>query len=339
MEPLTIADVINSDLFRLTTMTAAINEFAYVPTRLGELDLFGVQGVPTTSVLIEKVGETLTLVPNTPRGGPGTKVTLDRRNAVEFRSAHLQLEDSIKADEVQNVRAFGGSQLLGVQEVRDARLMKMSRSLDLTLEYHRLGAIQGLVLDADGTTVLDDLYDKFGIAEPSAIDLNLDATYNEGDPAAIKPVITGALRAVDAVLGGLTPSGYLALCGDDLFDDLEGHPELRETLKYQQGSQMREDGRRTFTYGGVTWENYRGSGAVAIGTNEARLIPLGVPDLFQQLFAPADTMEAVNTMGQVKYAMATPDPSGKNKSIELEAQSNPITFCTRPTALRKFIRT
>ena len=45
-------------------------------------------------------------------------------------------------------------------------------TLTMTEEYHRLGAIQGLVLDKDGS-VLFDLYDEFGVPEPAAIEIDL----------------------------------------------------------------------------------------------------------------------------------------------------------------------
>lgn len=335
---LTVADVFKSNLFGTTTMTHAINEIAYVPQRLMELDLFDVQGIPTTTAFIEKVGETLVLVQSTPRGGPGKSVAIDRREAVPFQSVHLQLEDQIYADEIQNVRSFGtANQLLGVQEVRDARLLKMSRSLDLTLEYHRLGAIQGLVLDADGS-VIEDLFDKFGIAEPADVGLELDANYSEAAGSPIKTRITQVTRRIEADLGGFIPRGYHAFAGDDFFDALIGHGETRALyLQTSAAQELRGDGSRTFTYGNVTWENYRGQGAVALAPDEARIFPLGVPGLFAQLFAPADTMDAVNTLGQVKYALAAPDPSGKNKFIALEAQSNPITYCTRPKVLQRVV--
>lgn len=337
MEPITLADVFKSDLFRTTTMTAAVNEIAYVPTRLAELGIFHVEGISTTSAFIEKVGDTLVLVQSTARGGPGVSVTIDKRNAIAFESVRLSLDDALLPDSIQNVRAFGGTQLQGVQEVRDGRLGRMSRSIDLTLEYHRLGAVQGLILDADGS-VIDDLYDKFGISEPAAVPLNLDVAFSTvTEQAVVKPIITDVLRAIDAELGGISPSGYWAPCGDDFFDALESHGELRHTLQAQEARGLREDGRRSFTYGGVTWENYRGTGSVALAATEARIIPLGVPELFQQLFAPADTFEAVNTNGQVKYAMAT--MASNNKKIDLEVQSNPITLCTRPKVLRKLTLT
>jgi hypothetical protein len=333
---LTVADVFKSNLFGTTSLTHAINEIAYVPQRLMELDLFEVEGINTTSAFIEKIGETLVLVKSTPRGGPGQSVSIDRREAVPFQASHLQLEDRIYADEIQNVRAFGtNNQLVGVEQVRDKRLLKMSRSLDLTLEYHRLGAIQGLVLDADGA-VIDDLFDKFGIAEPADVGLLLEAAWTEAAGSPVKKRITGALRRIEAELGGFTPTGYHAFAGDDFFDALISHPETRALyLATAAAQELRGDASRIFSYGNVTWENYRGQGAVAIPTDEARIFPLGVPGLFAQLFAPADTMEAVNTLGQIKYALAVPDPSGKNKFIELEAQSNPITYCTRPKVLQR----
>lgn len=335
---LTVADVFKSNLFGTTTMTHAINEIAYVPQRLMELDVFDVSGIPTTTAFIEKVGETLQLVQSTPRGGPGKTVAIDRREAVPFQAVHLQLEDRIYADEIQNVRSFGtANQLTGVQEVRDTRLTKMSRSLDLTLEYHRLGAIQGLVLDADGS-VIEDLFDKFGIAEPDDVGLSLSTNYSEAAGSPIKKAITGMTRRIEAELGGFTPTGYHAFAGDDLFDGLISHGETRALyLATAAAQELRGNGSRLFTYGNVTWENYRGQGAVAIETDEARVIPLGVPGLFAQLFSPADTMAAVNTLGQIKYALAAPDPSGKDKYIELEAQSNPITYCTRPKVLQRVV--
>lgn len=333
---LTVADVFNSNIFGMTTLTDSINEIPYVPSRLGDLGIFDVEGIATTTAFIEKKGDTLALVQSTPRGGPGQSVAIDRREAVPFAASHLQLEDRLYADEIQNVRAFGDqNRLAGVQETVDGRLTTMSQSLDLTLEYHRMGAIQGLVLDANGD-VIEDLFDKFGVAEPDDAGLLLEAAWTEAAGSPVKKRINGITRRIEAELGGFTPSGYHAMCGDDFFDALTSHPETRAMYLATAAAQTLGQGvtnSRTFVYGGVTWENYRGVGSVAIPATQARIFPLGVPKLFRQLFAPADTMEAVNTLGLVKYALAVPDPSGKNKFIELEAQSNPITFCTRPKVL------
>lgn len=333
---LTVTDVFNSNAFETTTLTDAINEIPYVPQRLGELGLFAVEGIATTTALIEKKGSVLELVQTTPRGGPGQTVSIDRRELIPFQAAHLQLEDRLYADEIQNVRAFGSANTMaGVEEVRDTRLLKMSQSIDYTLEYHRLGAIQGLILDKDGS-VIEDLFDKFGIAEPDDAGLLLEAAWEEADGFPVRKRINGITRRIEAQLGGFKPAGYHALVGDDFFDALTSHPETRGLFAATAMAQQMAGGvmtSRVFKYGDVTWENYRGAGAVQIPTDEARIVPLGVPGLFKQVFAPADTMDAVNTLGLVKYALAVPDPSGKNKFIELETQSNPITYCSRPGVL------
>ena len=63
---------------------------------------------------------------------------------------HIALEDTILADEVQNVRAFGSSMLEGVQAVVNQRMSEMATKMDATLEHLRIGAIKGQILDADG---------------------------------------------------------------------------------------------------------------------------------------------------------------------------------------------
>ena len=91
-----------------------------------------------------------------------------------------------------------------------------------------------------------------------------------------------------------------------------------------------------FSYGGITFENYRGQGDVRIEDDEARVVPLGVPELFRQIFAPADMMSAVNTLGKVKYSLAVPDPSARTSHRD-GSPVQPITFCTRPRVLRRLV--
>lgn len=334
-----IADVVGGDAFSIVTLTAAINEQPYVPSFLGDLGLFSEEGVSTTTVAVEKKGQALSLVQSSPRGAPGTPIQGDKASLVDFRAPRLAVTAQLTADEVQNVRAFGGNQLAGIEQKRDEKILKMSRSLDLTLEYHRMGAIQGLVLDADGSTLFD-LYDKFGISARAEVDLNLDAAYDANDPTksgAIRKAVTSILRDIDTDLGGDVATGYMCLCSDTGWDALTNAPEVRQTyLNQAQAAELREkDGREAFKFGKCTFVNYRGAGSVKIPDDKFRFLPLGVPELFITRFVPADYMEAVNTNGLPKYVKAVPDPSGYNRFIEMEAQSNPVVLCTRPRVLRK----
>ena len=330
-----LADIFNTDEFSMQTLTASINEQPYVPNVLARLGIFEEDGVATTTVKIEKQGQSLALLPTKARGAPPTPMTNDKRKTVSLEIPHIPAIDYLRPDEIQNVRSFGQTdQMQGVTEVRDRKLLKMGRSLDLTLEYHRLGAVQGLVLDADSTTLFD-LFDTFDITQPDEHDFNLDASWTPDDGGVIKGQITGIARDIRDALGGDPYTGIIGLCGDDFFDTLGNHPEIRQTYINQvQANALREnpDPFESFNYGGVTFVNYRGFGSCEIDTDKCQFVPLGVPELFITRFAPAPWFDAVNTIGLPKYTMATLDSTGQ-KEITLESQSNPINICTRPQVL------
>lgn len=334
---MSLVNVFRSSLFQMTELTAAINESETPPQRFAELGIFQEKGVRTTSVFIEKKGSTLSLVPTAPRGDPGTPMHTNKRTGIEFRIPHIPVTDQILADEIQDVRTFGSeSDLEGVQGVRDEKLGNMALSLDNTLEYHRLGAVQGLVLDADGSTIYD-YFDEFGIAEPDTIHFDLDAAWAEADGGRIRGLIGGVKNDIRRALKNAAGiRGLHVLCGEAFFSKLSNHPECRETYLHQQAANdlRNSDALDIFTYGGATFEQYPGYGDVEIPTEECRFIPLGVPNLFQTVFAPAPYFSAVNRTGLPRYTLAALDRTGE-KSIDLEAQSNPLNICTRPEVLFK----
>jgi hypothetical protein len=331
-----LAGIFNTDLFTMETLTASINQLPYIPSRLGELGIFEEAGVPTTSVVIERQNTTLSIAPALPRGAPGTSMIADKRNGISVLVPHIPLEDALLADEIQGVRSFGtNNQMRSVTEMRDWKLLKMARTLDLTLEYHRIGAIQGIVLDSDGSTQLFNAYTSFNISELADQSLSLATPYATSTFAGpISAALTAAKRTVRNALGGNIARGYHTLCSDGFFDALKNHGEVRGTyLNQQEARDIREgDPLDIFNYGGFTFENYRGLGSATIPANKAVVIPLGIPGMYITRFAPAPWMSAVNTIGLPRYVLGTPDRTGE-KRIDLEAQMNPINICTRPEAI------
>ena len=61
-----------------------------------------------------------------------------------------------------------------MQAVVNDRLAMMAMKHDATLEHLRIGAIKGQILDADGTTILYDLFDEFGVSQQAEVDFDLD---------------------------------------------------------------------------------------------------------------------------------------------------------------------
>lgn len=337
-------DIFNDDAFSVTNLTDAINEISFVPGRIGELGLFSTSSVDTTTIAVEKKGDILVLVPPTPRGGPGTTVDKEKRNLRSLIIPHFEINDAIYAEEVQNVRAFGQERALQtvMQKVAERNAMHVN-SFGATEEYARMGAVQGIVVYADGSSL--NLFQEFGVTQEAEIDFDLDnANPAEG---VLRKKCAGVTRKMTGLLGGIPFAGIHAFCGDDFFDDLLAHKEVRETYKgWNQAQILRESyigpNRSTygiFEFGGIIWENYRGAvgQTTFIDSNKCHLFPFGVPGLFRTAYAPADYEETVNTMGERLYERQYPMTNGKGR--HLDVQMNALQYCTRPKVLLKGKRT
>lgn len=317
-------DVLKGDGFTLSSLTAAINTGPYVPTRIGDSGLFSEDGVTTTTVQIEKQGNKLVLVPSQERGGNGIVVNADKRELIPFNTVHLPQRGTILADEISNLRAFGSeTEAETVEAYVNKRFQKMRRNLDVTLEYHRVGAIQGKVMDADGSTVLIDLYSKFGL-EKQTKSLVLGTATTK-----VKNKLMEAIRTLEDNLGAAMYTGLICYCSASFFDSFTSHATVKEAYeRWSDGAALRDDMRNGFTYAGITFVEYRGkvNGVDFIEDGKAWLVPQGIDDMFMTNFAPADYVETVNTIGLPFYA----DIEVKKKCVELEAQSNPLCINTRP---------
>ncbi|CRM89180.1 hypothetical protein [Pseudomonas sp. 22 E 5] len=320
--------IFEDDAFSVSSLTAAINEQEYLPGRISSLGLFREEGISTLTVQIEKDGDTLALVPAGERGTSGLVVGGTKRTLIPFNTVHLPERFTIKADEIQGIRAFGTrSELQAVQDVVNKRLAKARRQLDATHEFQRMGALNGQVLDADGKTVLLDIYKSFGVNRQK-LPMGLNSPDTE-----LRVKCGEALDMQEEALGSVTSSGSRALCGKNFWNKLIVHKSVKETyLNTMQAASLRGDARESFEFGGIVWERYRGkvAGVAFVHDDKALLIPEGVPDLYISSFAPADYMETVNTQGIPYYSKIEPLPF--NKGVAGEAQSNPLHLCTRPRA-------
>lgn len=320
-------NIFEDDAFGVVSLTKAIEDVPAQPNRIAQLGLFEEDGISTTSVSIEKQGSKITLVPSAPRGSSGQTTSREKRQMVALNCIHLPQRDAINADEVQNVRAFGSeSETETAQRLMNKRLRVMRRDIDTTIEYQRVGAIKGQVIDADGVTVLQDLHQTFGTT-PATFNMVLGNAATK-----VKQKVVEVKRAQRHALGGLRLSGHRTLCSSSFFDALVGHAAVEKSYeRYLNGEFLRTDQTESgFWFAGIYFEEYDGGvgGTDFIEAGTALLIPEGVPDLFITNYAPADYMETVNTLGQAYYAKQEAKPM--NKGIDIEAQSNPIHICTRP---------
>lgn len=326
-----ILDVFSGDAFNAINMTLAINKLPVVPGRIGSMGLFTEQGVSTTVVVLEERDGIIALVPTQPRGGPTNYGRGEKRKARSFQVPHIPLDDAILANDIQNVRKFGSNdELEGIYSAVNDKLMALKRSLDATVEYHMAGALQGNILDADGSSVIYNLFTVFDLTETEVDFILNDSNTNVGQKC------IDVKREIESALGGTPMSGVHALCGKDWWDAFVAHDDVKDAwARYQDGAFFRVDNRAGFEYKGILFEeyNYSVGDITYIPTDEARFFPEGVPGLFMRFNAPGDFIEAANTIGLPYYAKQEIMKFGRG--VEITTEVNPLCICTRPQCLVK----
>lgn len=321
--------------FSMASMTAAIN---FIPNRYGrmeEIKLFPAKPVRTRQIVVEEQNGVLNLLPSMPPGSPGTVGTRAKRKVRSFVIPHIPHDDVVLPEEVQGLRAFGAeTEMESLAGVMARHLETMRNKHAITLEHLRMGALKGVILDADGS-VIYDLYDEFEIT-PATVNFELGNANTQ-----VKKKCAEVLRHLEDNLKGEYMTGIHVLCSPEFFDALTGHAKVEQAFtNWQQGVVLINDMRAGFTYGGVTFEEYRGQATDANGTSrrfiaagEAHAFPLGTIDTFGTYFAPADFNETANTLGQPLYAKQ--EPRKFDRGTDLHTQSNPLPMCHRPGVLVK----
>lgn len=310
------------DYFTREELVRTLLKAPYFPGRLGELGIFEMVPLTSTTLGIEEettdAGRALQPIA---RGAPRQNERLEKRKVHTFATVSYGDQGAVMADEVLNSRAAGPSGAKAVIEDRRQRLInKLRRTIDNTHETVRMACL------------LNPATTEFGSAAPGVvIAVQTDATKTRQE------IFNKLMLPIEAALDGLTYSGIHVLCSDGYWADLIENKAVRETyLNWQAAAELRNDPRMAFQFGGVTWERYRGTSACKIPDNEARAIPLGVPETFFLGMAPNDTIESVGqaALGQPYYLGSKPivDSQG-TKGYEISIQSHVRAICGRPKVI------
>jgi hypothetical protein len=294
--------------FSMASLTAAINLIPNRYGRLEQLNLFPAKPVRTRQILVEEYAGRLNLLPTRAPGSPGTVGERGQRKLRSFVIPHIPHDDVVLPEEVQGLRAFGSeTEMEAIGGVMARHLETMRNKHAITLEHLRMGALKGKILDADGSELID-LFDAFEITQETvSFELGSGGTNVKAKCAAV-------LTKIEDNLKGEFMNGVHCLCSPEFFAALTGHAKVEKAFEnWQNGAILINDVRAGFTYGGITFEEYRGQATDIngnarrfIAAGEAHAFPLGTVDTFATYFAPADFNETVNTLGQPLYAKQEP---------------------------------
>ena len=322
--------------YDLTSMTAAINKLPNLYGRLAEMNVFPFDGVATTTVAVEQMNGTLNIVRSRPRGSAPDKVIADKRALRTFAVPHIPVEDVLLPEDFQNVRAFGSeTSAETMASIMARKLQKMRNVLDQTLEYLRMGALKGIILDADGST-LYNLYTEFSIVQKT-VDFALD-----DDETNVGAKCREVKRHIETNLKGERMSGIRVLVDGTFFDALVKHPSVEKAFAaYMALNQdLASDYRRGFRFNGLifeeypaTWTDKDGTTRLAIASGEGHAYPEGTGETFGTVVAPGNFLETANTIGIPYYAKQ--EARKYNQGVDVYAESNVLPLCLRPEVLVK----
>lgn len=331
-------DVFKGDAFSTFELTQALNNIPSLPSFLGDLNIFEDAPVRTESFAIEKRDNTLALVQTSPRGSPPKARTDDRRDIRYFPTVRVANQDKLYASEIQNIRAWGSdSELMQAQDEVMRKMLNLRNDQALTHENMRLGAVQGIVTDADGSTIRN-WFTEWGVSQAAEIDFNLDATTGAGVRTTCDQVVRAMVRAAKG--SWVNGRSYaVGLCSDSFWDALVANAEVRATfLNQQEASDLRTGTAfQTFKYGGVTFVNYQGTddnSTIAVTTDKCKFFPVAAPGVFKKAMSPGESFDWVNTLGQPEYARLIPD-NDRNEYVEIDVRSYPLYVCTKPLMLQR----
>ena len=231
----------NHPAFSMAALTTAINILPNRYGRLEDLTLMPAKAVRQRQIIVEEMNGVLNLLPTLPPGAPGSVGMRGKRKLRSFVIAHIPHDDVVLPEEVQGIRAFGSqNETEAVAGVIARHLETMRNKHAITLEHLRMGALKGVILDADGS-VLYNLFDEFGIpAQSIAYDLN-SATSN------VKAKCLATLAAIEDNLKGEFMNSVHCLCSPEFFAALTTHAKVEKAFEqWQQGAILIGDVRRWF---------------------------------------------------------------------------------------------
>jgi hypothetical protein len=333
-----VTDIFNQNAWGVIEFHEEIVErIDFKPQLLGSLNLFEPIHSRSRTIAIAYRDGTMTLIPTSEMGAPPEELIPTGAKVKSWNAVRLAKGSTVYAIELAGIVALPfEDQTKDVAEEVSERSAQILDDLELTWEHMRFGAIQGVVLDADGTTVIHNWFTEWGISPPAEIDFELDDEDTD---------VRGKCREVKrdmqrAGKGVWTPATKVgALVGDTFFDLLVNHPQIKETKIGTERAPTLEniEGYSSIEIEGVVFINYRGTdddSTIAIATDKARFFPINARGAFKVGWAPASEFKPfLNQRGREFYSLLLEDKSGREEWDRIEVYSYPLFACTRPEML------
>ena len=324
-------------------LTEQINRIPNSYGLLRAMGLFSEEGVISTTVEIRMEDGLLQVLPAKERGAPGTPAGREPGKTIFFNIPHFPHRDLIKPADIQNMLVMAARMKRPgtVDDEVAKRLNNMRNNHSITLEYVRMGALKGVIKDGNGDEIYD-LYDEFDINQ-------VDVDFVLG--TANTDVIAKCEEVTDHIISNLkgeVASGIEVQVDGSFFNKLIQHAKVEKywlqtnaagTLANMERDRLGGNWGRVFEFQNIMWRENKtnfpvaGGAEAAIAQDTGYAYPTGTLDTFKTWFAPADTMQTLNSPGDQIFVSSEVLQHGKG--IDLWSESNPLAVVKRPELVVK----
>lgn len=301
-------------------------------TLIASLGLFDTHYHATTAIEIGKQKNADGLIPARERGGERNFLIMDAPSVKVFRIPFFPLDKNIKAQDIQFFRSFAqagiNDSLRSEAEVVNRYMTQIMRDVAKTKETIFADAVRGFAYNGPGGAA-NSAYNWYTEWNATQKVVAVDFASTDVSPAA---TIEAEARAyiIDEKQDGSTATRIVALASREFFASLVNSPFVRQAYQYFQGTpnllRDRLSGNmdvQVFEWNGVTYiEDIHGN----IPAGEAFVFPMGIPDMFQAHYAPADTPELANTVARELYTFMV----SEHRTVQLQSEFSLLAVNTRP---------
>ncbi|WP_435659710.1 major capsid protein [Leisingera caerulea] len=334
-------DIFQNDAFRARELSASVREIPNQWGQLGRMGIFSPKPIRGTLFSVENKGGVLQLVQSSKRGTALPSQKRGKRGLRPFQTFRFGLSDQITADDVDGIRAFESeSELSQVEDEVLEQQIALRGSVDVTREYLRMGAVQGIVRDADGSELVN-LFDEYGITQKSVDFRFSQAATPMGEKC------REVTRHIRKSLKGDIMTGVQCLMEADYTDMLFEHEDFKNRWdKFANATgkdPLRDDASDGLEFQGIYFKEYTGEAEVPqedgstvsrqfLPQGESVFLPLGTRQTFKDFNGSADYLDMINQPGEEIYSAIFPDPK-RNAYVDVEVMMQTLPMCLRPAVI------
>lgn len=227
--------------------------------------------------------------------------------------------------------------------IEDGLAEKAADALDcysLLKEFNMVQAIQGLVKSGPDQRSDEAWLNVYRLFDQEQKVTEFDLTAYADRKPGYDPFLTSAMY-ISQTLGTVANLKMVCLCSEAFYRYILTNNAVYRAYDRWQDGQFRRDLNLTgFEYRDIFFHPYTGVTVTEDGTihpwipqGTAFLLPQGVSGMFHTVYAPQATVEAMKKPAEEFYYNYWPMPD--DTGFEIKAESNQITFCTRPRSVVK----